>query len=317
MARPLPVQQLELLEIVLRRFPKGASIPQLVREFTPPQENRTIQRWLGLLIDQHRAVQIEFGDDPRYGALSPPETAVSAMPAATSPAGETPANLQAQFAEMFAEAVLPIVIAPMAPGPATSALQLQAARNRCSNEQRIAYVVYAKKRLGELTLGEAETLGMFPEQFEAWHTLWHSAPTAPASPPEPTTTQATSPAASGAKSVAGNPAAEPEDPVVRLANPETPAKPAASAAPSDADELADVLGGIGLGGVAPMLKETVQLGKELFTWSRFGIAVAWGVAVTYAISTSWRTSQTCSSCRCRCSACRGMCSCGAHAGAQS
>ncbi|HVU35806.1 MAG TPA: hypothetical protein VHE61_20370 [Opitutaceae bacterium] len=299
MARPQPVQQLALLEIILRRHPNGASITDIARELAPPPENRTLERWLTMLIEQHRATQLASGDGPLYAAIAPaepPPASAAAAPVATGPvpaaqppsetaSASTETNPETRFAELFDDAVVQIVVAAMPKGATTAVLQMQAARERIPLAQRLVYVAYAKQRLEALTRDEAEKIGILPENFDAWRRGWAETPTVP--PPKPPAPVASPSTETVAPRMMARPTPDPEadDPVVQLADPETPRPAARTAAATrgGTDELAEVLKGLNLAHTIPMLASTVALGKELFTWKRVAIAIGWGLLVTYGI----------------------------------
>lgn len=279
MARPQPVQQLALLETALRRYPDGATLAQLAREFSPPPDTRTLERWMRMLSEQKRVFEIGADQTRRYVAATEPPSDSADSTAGMTPAttgGETAAPSPTdRFAELFKDAVVQIVVVGMVPTQTTAVLQLQAAKERIPLEQRLAYVGYAKSRLEALKAEDMEQFGIMLESFAAWRTKWTAAAAPAPAPANTVETAAPKPAPISESE-------EPEEPVVQLA-PRATARQAAAATASDADELADVLKGIGLAHFVPMLKSTVQLGKELFTWKRFGIAVAWGLLVMYAM----------------------------------
>lgn len=285
MARPQPVQQLALLETALRRYPDGATLAELAREFSPPPDTRTLERWMRMLKEQNRVCETGADETRRFvlSSTALAEAAGSATaPTAAAASGETAAAPTDRFAELFQDAVVQIVVVGMPPSQTTAMLQLQAAKERIPLEQRLSYVAYAKTRLEALKPEDMENFGITPETFAAWRRKWTAATT-----PSPVATPPNTVETAAAKAAPVSSAEEPEDPVVQLVPRETAPQAAgataAAATASDADELAEILKGIGLARMVPMLKSTIELGKELFSWKRVGIAVAWGLLVMYAI----------------------------------
>jgi hypothetical protein len=92
MRQPTSTEQLNAVVRAVQRHPQGASVDEILRTLPSAIPRRTLQRWLAVLIRQHRIVSAGEARARRYSASGPGTPPGGAAPPATTPRDHPPAS---------------------------------------------------------------------------------------------------------------------------------------------------------------------------------------------------------------------------------
>jgi hypothetical protein len=295
---PTPTPQAIDVIAVLARFPDGVTAEQIENEIKPPPPPKAVRYWLKMLVEKNQvgcdgpqatgrfrllkpATAAATKTETAAPVIAPPVKAqpvppsvpvaapatsapltppLAAGPAAAAPAAAIPVA-PTPFEEQFESSVLRIVAGMSPKVTATVLLQQQAMQCFDTLNERKAFVRYGLARLDALTLEEAESYGIFPEQFEQWRPYYDQVTADGEQDDQEEQGTGDSGQAAGRAPTKARGTRVPRIPLTR------------GAVLREAVTLAEplALGDVWERGMAAL--------KSLITWRRVGIALGWGIFV--------------------------------------
>jgi hypothetical protein len=305
--------QFQAILTILEQSTEGATLADIAHALPAPPDQRTLQRWLGMMIEGERVIADDSVSPTRYRAVTTtPATAATTnptpaqavpstnlesqtiTPADTSKATPAPPTNEPTAEELFAASVPRIVTSVLPKESAIPFLQNQAMLQLSSPEARRSFVAFAKARLETLTRDEAAWYGIEPEPYDFWRSQYTGATVIadPTSPNEAGAVSATDDEAQSRhpkRDTSTEFAAQASFAPKRSGQPARPrptATPTSASYPSGsvaslqptAAEIAGIVEPLRLG---ELRERGMAVAKATVTRKRAAVALVWGVLVVW------------------------------------